>query len=115
MKHPVPAVQYMEKIVRVDGGHSSVVRVLAAQARGPGFKSWQLRAFHVLLLCLKMNLYFPAEADYYVSIYIHSAVKGKCYPGESTVECYPANSCQSFMEFSIRSVCIVSCVDLNQL
>ena len=82
-----------------------------AQARGPGSNPSSYAGFSLLLLCLKMNLYFPAEADHYVSVYIHSAVKGKCYPGDSTVEYYPANCCQAFMEICIRSVCIVSCVD----
>ena len=46
-------LQYMRRIVRAGGGHSSVVRALAVQARGSRFDSQQLVAFHFLLHCLK--------------------------------------------------------------
>ena len=53
LKHSVPPVQYMERIVGAGG--CPVVRALAAQARGPGFDSWRLPAFHFLLPLPQMH------------------------------------------------------------
>ena len=73
LKHSLPLVQYMERIVRVGG---CLVRALAPQAWGPGFHSWQLPAslsFPSPQTRGKQPVYFAAEArSSKASIYMYT-------------------------------------------